>query len=361
MAPIRKDNPIEGPELQHKEMRRLRSSSEYADMTITCRGEMFKCHKAIVAERVPFFKAAIKNGWKESVDATVDLSDDDPVAIKMMIDFLYTYDAPDIYETYDQFEGDLVRAARTLYGVVDKYDVPGLVKMVGEAIKVDFALSVTHIGPYNVDEEKSPELPAEGEISNKRGGLPLDGQYIMNWTPDQIITFIHLVFDEENPALHGFKQTVVSAITSNCTILRTRPDIHEAICKAPELSSDLLSALARRCDISGNCASAREQELKSMGEALKTARADLCSVQSELEKSTTKFKEHKVSSEKYKDLVQRYMRGHERKLEGTSFRGFSPATDSLSAFYNDLIARDRSRIMAGDYESGTLTSGNIGG
>lgn len=66
----------------------LLKSGEYSDMTITCNGETFPVHKFIVCPRSAFFATALKN-FKEANTQTVNLPEDDPHIVKMMLDWMY--------------------------------------------------------------------------------------------------------------------------------------------------------------------------------------------------------------------------------------------------------------------------------
>lgn len=42
----------------------LLTSGEYSDLTITSQGKEFRVHRSILCSQSPFFRAALKHGWK---------------------------------------------------------------------------------------------------------------------------------------------------------------------------------------------------------------------------------------------------------------------------------------------------------
>ncbi|KAI6758241.1 hypothetical protein HG530_010481 [Fusarium avenaceum] len=74
----------------------LFKTGDYSDLTIVCGDDRYKVHKAVVCPRSPFFKKACDGNVEESQTNEVKLPDDDPVAVRMMIEYLYrhTYTPP---------------------------------------------------------------------------------------------------------------------------------------------------------------------------------------------------------------------------------------------------------------------------
>ncbi|PVI05414.1 hypothetical protein DM02DRAFT_686347 [Periconia macrospinosa] len=62
-----------------------------SDLTIVCRDDIYKVHKAIICPRSRFFHAAVGFG-KEAAESRIDLSHDDPEVIKLMIQYFYELD-----------------------------------------------------------------------------------------------------------------------------------------------------------------------------------------------------------------------------------------------------------------------------
>ncbi|KAG9186237.1 hypothetical protein G6011_02793 [Alternaria panax] len=64
-------------------------SEAYSDLVITCGGEIFKVHKVIICERAEFFARAVRFSGKETGSGTIDLPEDEPSIIKLLIHYLY--------------------------------------------------------------------------------------------------------------------------------------------------------------------------------------------------------------------------------------------------------------------------------
>ncbi|KAF2867321.1 hypothetical protein BDV95DRAFT_502708, partial [Massariosphaeria phaeospora] len=69
--------------------RSLLESGAYSDLIITCGSDSYKVHKAVVCTQANFFARAIKVYLKEADEALVDLPEDDPSIIKLLVQYLY--------------------------------------------------------------------------------------------------------------------------------------------------------------------------------------------------------------------------------------------------------------------------------
>ncbi|CEI62390.1 unnamed protein product [Fusarium venenatum] len=75
---------------EHDEsLSKLLDTGAYSDLTITCGTDTHAVHKAIVCTRSPFFAAACDGESKKAKTGIIDLPDDDPVAVKMVIRYFY--------------------------------------------------------------------------------------------------------------------------------------------------------------------------------------------------------------------------------------------------------------------------------
>ncbi|KAF5631134.1 amino acid transport gap1 [Fusarium tjaetaba] len=81
---------------QSEALANLLQTGDYSDLTITCGKDQYRVHKAIICPRSNFFKAACDGKFKEAQTGEIDLPDDDPTAVRMMIQYLYhdTYVPP---------------------------------------------------------------------------------------------------------------------------------------------------------------------------------------------------------------------------------------------------------------------------
>ncbi|KAL5115328.1 hypothetical protein ACEQ8H_006773 [Pleosporales sp. CAS-2024a] len=64
-------------------------SEKYSDLTITCGDDVHKVHKLVVCARSGFFQCAERFG-KEAESGVIDLPEDEPAIIKLLLEFLYT-------------------------------------------------------------------------------------------------------------------------------------------------------------------------------------------------------------------------------------------------------------------------------
>ncbi|KAI0103922.1 hypothetical protein GGR51DRAFT_522909 [Nemania sp. FL0031] len=72
--------------------KQLYSDGDYADLVITCHGKQHQVHKAIVCPRSDFFAAACRSNMKEARTGIIDLPDDDPYVVDMMVYYFYHLD-----------------------------------------------------------------------------------------------------------------------------------------------------------------------------------------------------------------------------------------------------------------------------
>ncbi|ENH68019.1 hypothetical protein FOC1_g10002266 [Fusarium oxysporum f. sp. cubense race 1] len=81
---------------QSKALVDLLKTGDYSDLVILCGKDQYCVHKAIICPRSHFFKAACDGEFKEAQTGTICLPDDDPVVVRMMIEYLYhdTYAPP---------------------------------------------------------------------------------------------------------------------------------------------------------------------------------------------------------------------------------------------------------------------------
>ncbi|KAL5115329.1 hypothetical protein ACEQ8H_006774 [Pleosporales sp. CAS-2024a] len=82
-------------------LKSILASGEYSDFIITCKGDVYNVHKAIVCARSGFFKRAEKfpgkisitivlsRMFKESEEGKVDLPEDNPELVKLLVHYLY--------------------------------------------------------------------------------------------------------------------------------------------------------------------------------------------------------------------------------------------------------------------------------
>ncbi|KAF5620356.1 speckle-type POZ [Fusarium sp. NRRL 25303] len=99
-----------------KSLLELYRTGLYSDLAITCQGNTYRVHKAIVCPRSSFFTAACNGNFKESFEGMINLPDDDPIAVRDMVYYFYNLDLdghPYIPEDGKYFEEKL---SETEYG-----------------------------------------------------------------------------------------------------------------------------------------------------------------------------------------------------------------------------------------------------
>ena len=67
-------------------------SFHVADFEIVCGASVHKCHQAIILPQCRFFRDALQFGGRETDECRVELADDDPTMVALMLQFLYTAD-----------------------------------------------------------------------------------------------------------------------------------------------------------------------------------------------------------------------------------------------------------------------------
>ncbi|KAI4710214.1 hypothetical protein J4E89_004665 [Alternaria sp. Ai002NY15] len=64
-------------------------SGAYSDLTITSGSDTFNVHKVIVCGRAEFFARTLKFGGKEAESDIIDLPEDEPAIVKLLVQYLY--------------------------------------------------------------------------------------------------------------------------------------------------------------------------------------------------------------------------------------------------------------------------------
>ncbi|KFA53218.1 hypothetical protein S40293_10031 [Stachybotrys chartarum IBT 40293] len=88
-----------------RSLKGLYSSREYSDLVISCGRKEYHVHRAIVCTQSDFFSTACRAGLKETQEGKVDLPDDDPRLVHIMVHYLYHFDY-DIQLQYKRSHSD---------------------------------------------------------------------------------------------------------------------------------------------------------------------------------------------------------------------------------------------------------------
>ncbi|KAF2431542.1 hypothetical protein EJ08DRAFT_669916 [Tothia fuscella] len=73
-------------------LRTLLEIGKYSDLTIVCGQKEYQVHRAIICSRSGFFDGACSNPFREAETGIIDLSEDDPEAVDLMINYFYHLD-----------------------------------------------------------------------------------------------------------------------------------------------------------------------------------------------------------------------------------------------------------------------------
>ncbi|XP_072013621.1 kelch-like protein 24 [Amphiura filiformis] len=71
-------------------LNKMRKKGHLTDVTIEARGEVFPCHRAVLACSSEYFKAMFSCNLKESSKGVVTMNDIDPQILHLLIDYAYT-------------------------------------------------------------------------------------------------------------------------------------------------------------------------------------------------------------------------------------------------------------------------------
>lgn len=89
---------------------------DHHDVELSCGGEVFPCHKFMLAARSSVFRAMFDHNLSESRKNMVDIQDANPQSLSQFLQFLYT----------DTFDADSVTSVLEVLSMAEKYDVQGL-------------------------------------------------------------------------------------------------------------------------------------------------------------------------------------------------------------------------------------------
>ncbi|KKY26918.1 putative btb poz domain protein [Phaeomoniella chlamydospora] len=140
------------------------SEEEWTDLTIVCKDQSFSCHKAIVLPMVPLFKSLCKKPFQGAARSSIDLSEDDPVAVKIMIQFIYTSELPKWSDVLKAFGDNFVRTV-ALVTIAKKYHIENMYGQVEQQIKDDLTASIvnfTRVPPLNASSDEHESVFSPG-------------------------------------------------------------------------------------------------------------------------------------------------------------------------------------------------------
>ncbi|KAI1157309.1 hypothetical protein F5B18DRAFT_666051 [Nemania serpens] len=140
--------------LQHM----LYYSGAYLDFIISCGQSCYQVHRALVCPQSDFFTAACGGGFKEMRKGIVDLPDDNPWAVKIMVNYFYyfEYNIQSVRE-FSQISSEATHASfgetsqtpsglvlhTMVYALAEKYNIPGLKEFALQEFKAAVAGHLT--------------------------------------------------------------------------------------------------------------------------------------------------------------------------------------------------------------------------
>ena len=71
-------------------MNELRQRQELCDVVLCLEDQAFRAHKVVLAGCSPYLRAMFTNGMKETAEDQVEIHGVDPVAMEIILTFMYT-------------------------------------------------------------------------------------------------------------------------------------------------------------------------------------------------------------------------------------------------------------------------------
>jgi len=102
------------------------SETAFTDLVVKSGGMSWKVHRVIVCSQSPVLKAACSGSFQEAFTGVINLEDDDPATVFLMLCFLYTAD----YEVDPEHEPSATLSIHAqMFTLADKYDLPALMSL----------------------------------------------------------------------------------------------------------------------------------------------------------------------------------------------------------------------------------------
>ncbi|OBT81823.1 hypothetical protein VE02_09157 [Pseudogymnoascus sp. 03VT05] len=64
----------------------------FSNLTIICGDKTWNAYRLVVCTKSSFFRQACAGNFQEAVSGVINLEDENPLAVKLMVDFLYSDD-----------------------------------------------------------------------------------------------------------------------------------------------------------------------------------------------------------------------------------------------------------------------------
>ncbi|KAI0398402.1 hypothetical protein F5Y17DRAFT_1853 [Xylariaceae sp. FL0594] len=237
---------------QNKELlgslEKLYTGGDFSDLTIACGEETYLVHKAVLCPQSDFFDRICKSPFKEGRENHIDLSDDDPRAVKAMIYYFYHLD----YTTDTLGSDDAVAESTESVMASDylsNYTVTTSVKK--RRMKQTVTRVPTTSGGMGSGERARPSdlvqhvnVYAIGEQYNIGGLKSLTKKKFANasaahWNTPQYLEAVHQVYRTTVESDRGLRNLVLQTLAAQTTLLR-KDEMKAVLQQTSQLTYELL-------------------------------------------------------------------------------------------------------------------------
>ncbi|KAK5165458.1 uncharacterized protein LTR77_008987 [Saxophila tyrrhenica] len=168
---------------------RLWRSNDLSDLTVRCGGREWSVHRFVLCTQSKYFERAVEGGFKESTEKLIELQEDDPKIVGLMLSWFYNRYYPADSAQSDTTPDDYLSEAQVharvfalgekhlLYGLMDKA-VDGFRVEINEWwITIGVAKGIVEV--YNMTSEASNnlrELAVKMVCTHRRDVMNLDSE-----------------------------------------------------------------------------------------------------------------------------------------------------------------------------------------